>query len=52
MRAQAMPGEDPKTLPPPSTIAPDIVRLLSPETTENGRTYSVRQKRFLDAAPR
>jgi NAD(P)-dependent dehydrogenase (short-subunit alcohol dehydrogenase family) len=52
MRAQAMPGEDPKTLPPPSTIAPDIVRLLSPETMENGRTYSARQKRFLDAAPR
>jgi NAD(P)-dependent dehydrogenase (short-subunit alcohol dehydrogenase family) len=52
MRAQAMPGEDPETLPPPSTIAPDIVRLLSPETTENGRVYSVRQKRFLDGAPR
>jgi NAD(P)-dependent dehydrogenase (short-subunit alcohol dehydrogenase family) len=52
MRAQAMPGEDSETLPPPSTIAPDIIRLLSPETTENGRVYSVRQKRFLDSAPR
>jgi NAD(P)-dependent dehydrogenase (short-subunit alcohol dehydrogenase family) len=50
MRAQAMPGEDPETLPPPSTIAPDVVRLLSPEVTENGRVYSVRQKRFLDTA--
>jgi NAD(P)-dependent dehydrogenase (short-subunit alcohol dehydrogenase family) len=52
MRAQAMPGEDPETLSPPSAIAPDIVRLLSPATTENGRIYSVRQKRFLESASR
>lgn len=52
MRAQAMPGEDPESVPLPATIAPDIVRLLSPETIENGRTYSVRQKKFLDGASR
>jgi NAD(P)-dependent dehydrogenase (short-subunit alcohol dehydrogenase family) len=52
MRAQAMPGEDPQTLPPPSSAAADIVRLLSLATTESGRVWSVRQKRFLDGASR
>ncbi len=36
MRAQAMPGEDPESLKPPEAVAPDIVRMLSAEFTQNG----------------
>jgi len=36
MRAQAMPGEDPMTLPAPEELAPLIVDLLSPECSANG----------------
>lgn len=36
MRAQAAPGEDPLTLPEPATLAPAILRMLSPGTTEHG----------------
>ena len=36
MRAEAMPGEDPLSLPPPEAVVPDIVRMLSPEYRENG----------------
>ena len=36
MRAKAMPGEDPKVLPPPQALAPLIVELLSPANTKNG----------------
>jgi NAD(P)-dependent dehydrogenase (short-subunit alcohol dehydrogenase family) len=36
MRAKAMPGEDPQTLPPPEALAPLIVELLSPGCEKNG----------------
>jgi NAD(P)-dependent dehydrogenase (short-subunit alcohol dehydrogenase family) len=36
MRAKAMPGEDPNTLPSPDEVAPLIVDLLSPSCMENG----------------
>ena len=36
MRAQAMPGEDPMSLKPPEALAPDIVRMLSPDCDDNG----------------
>jgi len=36
MRARAMPGEDPQTLPAPESVAPLIVELLSPSCTQNG----------------
>ncbi len=36
MRAQAMPGEDPETLKTPDAVVPEIVRMLSPDYTENG----------------
>jgi NAD(P)-dependent dehydrogenase (short-subunit alcohol dehydrogenase family) len=42
MRAQAMPGEDPKTLPHPSEIASALVKLASHETTVNGGLYDVK----------
>jgi NAD(P)-dependent dehydrogenase (short-subunit alcohol dehydrogenase family) len=48
MRAKAMPGEDPETLPAPSEIAPRIVDLLSPSVTENGRVFDVTKGVFED----
>ena len=36
MRAKAMPGEDPDTLPQPAALAPLIVQLLSPANARNG----------------
>ena len=36
MRARAMPGEDPETLPPPELLAPLIVEMLSPSYDKNG----------------
>lgn len=39
MRAQAMPGEDPETLPHPEVVVPDILRMLSPDYTANKVLY-------------
>ena len=36
MRAQAMPGEDPDTLPAPAALAPLFLELLSPAETRSG----------------
>lgn len=36
MRAQAMPGEDPETLPTPADLAPLFLDLLSPDETRSG----------------
>jgi NAD(P)-dependent dehydrogenase (short-subunit alcohol dehydrogenase family) len=38
MRAKAMPGEDPSTLPRPQDLAPTIVEMLSPGYAQNGTT--------------
>lgn len=46
MRAKAMPGENPETLPQPSAIAPQLIDLLSPELAENGRLYNVETGSF------
>ncbi|WP_449396336.1 SDR family NAD(P)-dependent oxidoreductase [Devosia riboflavina] len=48
MRAKAMPGEDPNTLPQPSDIAPKLVDLLSADVTENGRLFDVTKGVFED----
>ncbi|SFV35356.1 NAD(P)-dependent dehydrogenase, short-chain alcohol dehydrogenase family [Devosia crocina] len=48
MRAKAMPGEDPETLPTPADIAPKLVDLLSPTLTENGRLFDVTKGVFED----
>ena len=37
MRAKAMPGEDPLSLPAPADIAPLFLKLLSPEFTQTGQ---------------
>lgn len=48
MRAQAMPGEDPMTLPTADRVAEKIVELCLPAMQETGRYYDFRAKRFLD----
>ncbi|MDG4883794.1 SDR family NAD(P)-dependent oxidoreductase [Mesorhizobium sp. WSM4884] len=47
MRAQAMPGEDPETLPHPSEIAKRIVPLASPTLKETGLIFQARRNRFV-----
>ncbi|MBB5073604.1 hypothetical protein HNQ69_000725 [Bartonella callosciuri] len=48
MRAQAMPGEDPQTLPSPQEVAAKIVHLFSPNLKETGKLFNVRKNRFMD----
>jgi NAD(P)-dependent dehydrogenase (short-subunit alcohol dehydrogenase family) len=48
MRAQAVPGEDPDTLPHPSEVADRMLFLASPDMTDNGRLFVVRDNRFVD----
>ena len=47
MRAKAMPGEDPQTLPTPHDVAPKLVDLLSPSLTQTGQIYDMRQGGFV-----
>ncbi|KXF78075.1 oxidoreductase [Paramesorhizobium deserti] len=47
MRAQAMPGEDPETLPHPRDVAEKIVALADPKLDVTGQLFDVRQNRFL-----
>jgi NAD(P)-dependent dehydrogenase (short-subunit alcohol dehydrogenase family) len=42
MRAKAMPGEDPATLPTPKEVAPRIVELVLPTSTPNGEIVRFR----------
>jgi NAD(P)-dependent dehydrogenase (short-subunit alcohol dehydrogenase family) len=51
MRATAMPGEDPETLPPPEAIAPAVLQLASPDFDETGKLFDVRQGRLLTFQP-
>lgn len=44
MRAKAMPGEDPDTLPKPTDIAPMLVDLVSPAFEETGVVFDARTK--------
>ena len=48
MRAQAVPGEDPQTLPTPDTVARAIAALADPELTVTGKLFDVPENRFLD----
>jgi NAD(P)-dependent dehydrogenase (short-subunit alcohol dehydrogenase family) len=47
MRALAMPGENPETVPHPSEIAPHMTRLVDPALSETGKIYQVRTGRFV-----
>lgn len=51
MRAEAMPGENPDTLPHPSELAPTIVSLLSAEETRTGLLYRMRDRAFARPVP-
>lgn len=44
MRAKAMPGEDPSTLPRPEELAPLIVELLSPENEKQGELVTFQRE--------
>lgn len=48
MRAQAMPGEDPETLPSAEEIAARIAVLASPTLQESGRLFDARKNAFLN----
>ncbi len=48
MRAKAMPGENPETLPQPTEIAPKLVDLLSPSLNEQGRLFDMATGQFED----
>lgn len=39
MRAKAMPGEDPSTLPQPADIAPKLIDMVTQRYTENGKIF-------------
>ncbi|WFU10006.1 SDR family NAD(P)-dependent oxidoreductase [Rhizobium sp. CB3090] len=48
MRAQAMPGEDPETLPHPREVAQAILPLAGPDVTETGKLFIVRENKLVD----
>jgi NAD(P)-dependent dehydrogenase (short-subunit alcohol dehydrogenase family) len=43
MRAKAMPGEDPQTLPTPELLGPLIVEMLSPSYQKNGELVAFKR---------
>jgi len=47
MRAQAMPGEDPMTLPSPEEVAEKIVELCMPGFSETGRFYDFPKRKLM-----
>jgi NAD(P)-dependent dehydrogenase (short-subunit alcohol dehydrogenase family) len=51
MRAAAMPGEDPESLPSPESVAPAIIRMTSPGFNETGKLFDQRSGRLLDYQP-
>lgn len=46
MRAKAVPGEDPETLPEPADLAPLIVEMLSPDYAANDTIVSFRETNY------
>jgi len=48
MRAKAMPGENPETLPQPADVAPKLIDMLSPALSENGRLFDIAKSAFED----
>ena len=48
MRAQAVPGEDPDTLPHPSEVAARLALLCGPDLRETGKLFVVRDDKFVD----
>lgn len=48
MRAQAVPGEDPSTVPHPSEVAARLLPLCGPDLTETGKLFVVRENKLVD----
>ncbi|MNJ05159.1 putative oxidoreductase YciK [compost metagenome] len=48
MRAKAMPGENPDTLPKPSDIAPRLIDLIGPAVKESGKLFNIETGAFED----
>ena len=48
MRAKAMPGENPDTLPKPADIAPMLVDMVSPGLKESGKLFDADTGKFRD----
>lgn len=48
MRAEAMPGEDPQTLPHPSELAPALLDFVAPDNTANGKLFDFPSKELRD----
>jgi len=48
MRAQAVPGQDPASLPHPSEVAKAILPLTGPDVTETGKLFIVRENKLVD----
>ncbi len=48
MRAQAVPGEDPSTVPHPSEVAARLLPLCGPALTETGKLFVVRENKLVD----
>ena len=46
MRAQAIPGENPESLPHPSVIAENILQLASPSLTQTGGLFDAREEKW------
>lgn len=42
MRAKAMPGENPETLPPPESVAPRLIDMIAPEFAGNGMLFDMK----------
>lgn len=51
MRAKAMPGEDPDTLPTPASIAAKIVPAMLPDFTESGKLIDIQADAIFDLIP-
>ena len=47
MRARAMPGEDPDTLPRPDKVAADALTLLTPDVSQSGHVFVWRDGEFV-----
>lgn len=48
MRAKAMPGEDPETLPQPTAVAPALIDLVSPNYKQTGKLVDFGKKTTAD----
>jgi NAD(P)-dependent dehydrogenase (short-subunit alcohol dehydrogenase family) len=51
MRAQAMPGEDPQSLPSAETVAAAMLVMCEPDFTDNGATYKYKSDGLQKLSP-